>query len=81
MAALALSLGIVALPSPASAEGDPVKPAQMESVARPDVARGVIVRAVGIQGVASARAATDAMGMDVAATRAVTAGASLFLFD
>ena len=58
-----------------------MKPAQMESVARPDVARGVIVRAVGIQGVASARAATDAMGMDVAATRAVTAGASLFLFD
>ena len=44
-----------------------------------DVARGVVVRALGAPGVASARAATDAMGMDVAATRAVTAatGASL----
>ena len=81
LAALALPIGMVTLPSPASAERPPVKPAPVESVARPDVARGVIVRALGAPGVASARAATDAMGMDVAATRAVTAGASLFLFD
>ena len=84
-AALALPLGMVALPSPASAASDPVKPAPVETVARPDVARGVIVRALGAAGVAGARAATDAMGaamgVDVAATRAVTAGASLFLFD
>ena len=79
--ALAVPLGMAVLPSPASAASDPVKPVPAESVARPDVARGVIVRALGAPGVASARAATDAMGMDVAATRAVTAGASLFLFD
>ena len=81
LAALALPLGVLALPAPASAEGDQVTKAPAESVTRPDVARGVIVRALGAPGVASARAATDAMGMDVAATRAVTAGASLFLFD
>jgi len=85
LAALALPLGVVALPSPVSAADEPVKPAPVESAARPDVARGVIVRALGAPGVAGARAATEAMGasmgVDVAATRAVTAGASLFLFD
>ena len=81
MAALALPIGMVTLPSPALAARESIKPAPVESVARPDVARGVIVRALGAPGVANARAATDAMGMDVAATRAVTAGASLFLFD
>ena len=81
MAAFALPIGMVTLPSPALAARESIKPAPVESVARPDVARGVIVRALGAPGVASARAATDAMGMDVAATRAVTAGASLFLFD
>ena len=85
LAALALPLGMVALPPPASAATDPVKPAPVESAARPDVARGVVVRALGAPGVAGARAATEAMGasmgVDVAATRAVTAGASLFLFD
>lgn len=43
------------------------------------------MRALGAPGVAGARAAIDAMGevtgADVTATRAVTAGASLFLFD
>ena len=81
MAAFALPIGMVTLPSPALAARESIKPAPVESVARPDVARGVIVRALGAPGVASARAATDAMGMDVAASRAVTAGASLFLFD
>lgn len=81
MAAFALPIGMVTLPSPALAARESIKPAPVESMARPDVARGVIVRALGAPGVASARAATDAMGMDVAATRAVTAGASLFLFD
>ena len=85
LAVIALPLGMVVLPSPASAASDPVKPAPVESAARPDVARGVVVRALGAPGVAGARAATEAMGatmgVDVAATRAVTAGASLFLFD
>ena len=85
LAVIVLPLGMVVLPSPASAVSDPVKPAPVESAARPDVARGVVVRALGAPGVAGARAATEAMGaamgVDVAAPRAVTAGASLFLFD
>lgn len=85
LAAFALPLGMVTVPSPASAASELVKTAPAESVARSEVARGVIVRALGAPGVVSARAATEAMGatmgVDVAATRAVTAGASLFLFD
>lgn len=82
LAALALPLGLGAVSPAASAGSGPVKEeTAVASPGRPDVARGVVVRALGAPGVAGARAAADAMGQDVVATRAVTGGASLLLFD
>lgn len=91
-AALAIPMGLVALapaasavPS-ASATGSPPSDTSAgapPSTMPPQMARGVIVRTLGIGGVPGARAMVDAMpvGIDVARTKALGAGSDVLIFD
>ena len=84
-AALAVPMGLMTVAPSASAEQPPAgnDPAAQTSTTPPQVARGVIVRTIGLGGVAGARAMVDAMplGLDVSRTKALSTTTDVLLFD
>ena len=84
-AALAVPMGLMTVAPSASAEQPPSGkvPSARTSTPPPQVARGVIVRTIGLGGVAGARAMVDAMplGLDVSRTKALSTTTDVLLFD
>jgi serine protease len=84
-AALTVPMGLMTAAPSASAEQPPAgnDPAAQTSTTPPQVARGVIVRTIGLGGVAGARAMVDAMplGLDVSRTKALSTTTDVLLFD
>ena len=83
-AALALPMSLMAITSSASAASQSGKGAAgASSTPSPQVARGVIVRTIGLGSVAGARAMVDAMpiGLDVERTKALSATTDVLIFD
>jgi serine protease len=78
-------MGLMTVAPSASAEQPPAgnDPAAQTSTTPPQVARGVIVRTIGLGGVAGARAMVDAMplGLDVSRTKALSTTTDVLLFD
>ncbi len=84
-AALTVPMGLMTVAPSVSAEQPPPGkvPSARTSTPPPQVARGVIVRTIGLGGVAGARAMVDAMplGLDVSRTKALSTTTDVLLFD
>lgn len=82
-AALLLPMSLVTFAPSASAEQPSSGKAPSPQTSPPQVARGVIVRTLGLGGVAEARAMVDGMplGFDVARTKALGVTTDLLIFD